>query len=94
MRYFAPLILLVSALVGLAAAATTDKANPVFNPVANTVITAGQQYTVSWSPTAGETVNLILRKGSNQDDLDILEIIAGTCFPGYLSSAASREKAF
>jgi len=76
MRYFASFILLVSALVGLASAATTDKANPVYNPVAGTVITAGQPYTVSWSPTAGKTVNLILRKGSNQDNLDILEIIA------------------
>ena len=56
---------------------TTDKANPLHALLADAVIKSGAPYTITWSPNAGNTVNLILRKGK-PGSLDTLEIIAST----------------
>jgi len=59
-------------LVALAAASS----NPITAPLAGAVITAGQAFTVTWTPTDGDIVSLLLREGPDQNNLDTLEIIA------------------
>lgn len=79
---FSAVLAAVSALVACVYASdvvTTDTANPIFAPIANSVVTAGQPYTIEWSPNAGKTVTLTLRKGLNPKALDTLEVIASMC---------------
>lgn len=69
----------------LAAAAgdgsSTDLANPISQPLANTVVTAGTPFTIQWLPTAGKIVTLMLRKGKDPKSLDTLEVIASLSPP-------------
>lgn len=66
----------VASAVAVAEQATTNMANPITAPVSGAVLKSGQAYTVTWSPTAGDIVTLVLRKGKDPKSLDTLEVIA------------------
>jgi len=51
-------------------------ANPIVAPLGNEDIKAGEATTIKWTPTTGDTVTLILREGTDANDLGTLTTIA------------------
>jgi len=61
------------AVAGLASALSN---NPITAPLGSAVLTAGQAFTITWNPTDGNIVTLLLREGTDESNLDTVEIIA------------------
>jgi len=64
------------ATVAIAGLASALSSNPITAPLGSAVLTAGQAYTITWNPTDGNIVTLLLREGTDENNLDTVEIIA------------------
>jgi hypothetical protein len=75
---FAVAIAGLSAIVSAAAIADTSSTstgdNPIHAPIANTVVTAGSKFDITWTKGAAKFVDIILRRG-NSSSLDEVEVI-------------------
>jgi len=73
MRFFTSFSIAATALL---ASLVSAGDNPFHAPLGDAVLTAGQAYTITWTPTSATLVTLTLRKGADEKNLPTLEVIA------------------
>ncbi|KAA8901315.1 hypothetical protein FN846DRAFT_123452 [Sphaerosporella brunnea] len=80
MRFTSIFAVAVAGLSALASAVAMPDSgsanqNTVFAPVASSVVKAGVKFNIQWAPNAGKYVDLVLRKGTDETQLQEVQVI-------------------